>query len=231
MIRLPIVFSVLLVTFSTFALAQMPNNITNNGIGSSPTQRHYVSSCQAQSILLAAQSAAAVLDVSDNIAVLDLSGYLVGFLRMDNAFLGGIDLSIKKAKTVVLFNGLTSTELYPASLPNGTLYGERFFFAAAPVQSIVQQHVPQYVFRNDDGRDDALSNATTNTEEAPKLTNMPSSGIQETNGGLVVFPGGLPLFQNDQLVGAIGVSGGTVAQDVGVAQAGVDHFVNSDYAC
>lgn len=46
-------------------------------------------------------------------------------------------------------------------------------------------------------------------------------GIEETNGGLVVFGGGLPLYYDGKLIGAIGVSGGTVPQDEEVAAAGV----------
>lgn len=49
----------------------------------------------------------------------------------------------------------------------------------------------------------------------------PIYGIEETNGGLVVFGGGLPIYYSGVLIGAIGVSGGTVAQDVKVATAGV----------
>jgi uncharacterized protein GlcG (DUF336 family) len=52
-------------------------------------------------------------------------------------------------------------------------------------------------------------------------------GIQETNGGLVIFGGGLPLFKDNYLIGAIGVSGGTVSQDIEVAQAGVDWLTSS----
>lgn len=43
---------------------------------------------------------------------------------MDNAYLGSADISQKKAKTVVLFNGLfPSNGLYDRSLPSGDLYG------------------------------------------------------------------------------------------------------------
>jgi len=45
-------------------------------------------------------------------------------------------------------------------------------------------------------------------------------GIQETNGGLVVFGGGVPLVVNGIFIGAVGVSGGTTDQDVQVANAG-----------
>ncbi|NEU70124.1 heme-binding protein [Spirosoma agri] len=47
--------------------------------------------------------------------------------------------------------------------------------------------------------------------------------IEHSNGGLITFPGGLPI-KNEQgeIIGAIGVSGGSVDQDEAVAQAGVD---------
>jgi len=53
----------------------------------------------------------------------------------------------------------------------------------------------------------------------------PLYGIEVTNGGLVIFGGGIPLINGDgEVVGAIGVSAGAVEQDIAVAQAGVDAF-------
>lgn len=50
-------------------------------------------------------------------------------------------------------------------------------------------------------------------------------GIHATNmGRLVIFGGGIPLRKGGELVGAIGVSGGTVPQDIEVAEAGVKAF-------
>jgi uncharacterized protein GlcG (DUF336 family) len=47
-------------------------------------------------------------------------------------------------------------------------------------------------------------------------------GIEASNdGNLIVFGGGIPLTDGDEVVGAIGVSGGAVDQDVEVAEAGV----------
>ncbi len=47
-------------------------------------------------------------------------------------------------------------------------------------------------------------------------------GINTTNDGrIVIFAGGIPLQDGDQVVGAVGVSGGTVDQDQKVAEAGV----------
>lgn len=47
-------------------------------------------------------------------------------------------------------------------------------------------------------------------------------GIEETNGGLVVFGGGLPIFADGFFIGAVGVSGGTTDQDTQIATAGVE---------
>lgn len=48
----------------------------------------------------------------------------------------------------------------------------------------------------------------------------PAQGLQLTNGGLATFGGGIPLRAADQsIVGALGISGGSVSQDVEVAQA------------
>jgi uncharacterized protein GlcG (DUF336 family) len=51
----------------------------------------------------------------------------------------------------------------------------------------------------------------------------PAWGLAQSNAGRVmVFPGGLPVIRSGALVGAIGVSGGGVDEDVRVARAGVD---------
>ncbi|WP_369069858.1 GlcG/HbpS family heme-binding protein [Kineococcus terrestris] len=45
-------------------------------------------------------------------------------------------------------------------------------------------------------------------------------GIELTNGGLVTFPGGVPLVDGATLLGAVGVSGGLPDDDQSVADAG-----------
>ena len=53
----------------------------------------------------------------------------------------------------------------------------------------------------------------------------PLFGINTTNGGrIVIFAGGIPLRRDGGVVGAIGVSGGTVDEDEEVAEAGVAAF-------
>lgn len=49
-----------------------------------------------------------------------------------------------------------------------------------------------------------------------------SPGFDRTNGGLIVFAGGIPVRDADgRVIGAVGVSGGAVAQDFEVAEAAV----------
>jgi len=53
----------------------------------------------------------------------------------------------------------------------------------------------------------------------------PTFGINTTNDGrLVILGGGIPLVRDGRVVGAIGVSGGTSAQDAEVAAAAVQAF-------
>jgi uncharacterized protein GlcG (DUF336 family) len=53
----------------------------------------------------------------------------------------------------------------------------------------------------------------------------PLYGIEASNDGqLIVFAGGIPLTVHGRVVGAIGVSGGSVEQDQEVAEAGVAAF-------
>ncbi|KAJ4319891.1 hypothetical protein N0V94_003663 [Neodidymelliopsis sp. IMI 364377] len=156
-------FTIPLLSLASLAYTQINGT---NGIGTTPSQRSVVSADQAFQIVQAAVANATAIGIPQNVAVVDPSGILVAFFRMDNAYIGSIDISQKKARTAVLFNGLTSADLYASSQPGAALYG-----------------------------------------------------IEETNGGLVVFGGGLPIYYQGKLIGGVGVSGGTVSQDVEVATA------------
>ncbi|TRW91242.1 GlcG/HbpS family heme-binding protein [Candidatus Methylobacter oryzae] len=131
---------------------------------------------QAEKMINAAVNKAKETETPSCIAIVDSGANLKAFRRMDDAWVGSIDVAIKKAKTACLF-AMPSGELGKLSQPNGQLYS-----------------------------------------------------IEHSNNGLITFPGGLPIIDEyGVLIGAIGVSGGTVANDyqiakVGVAVAGViDH--------
>ena len=122
---------------------------------------------QAQQAIEAAHQKAQAMGVKMNIAVVDAGANLTAFARMDGAWLGSLDISIKKAKTARYFD-MPTGELGKLSQPGGALFG-----------------------------------------------------IEVSNGGLITFPGGLPITDGSgTVIGAIGVSGSTVEDDHAVAEAG-----------
>ena len=123
---------------------------------------------QAQTLVDAAQQKAAEIDTLMNIAVVDAGGNLKAFARMDGAWLGSIDISIRKARTARFFD-MNTGDLGASSQPGGSLYN-----------------------------------------------------IEVSNGGLITFPGGIPLKLNGEVVGGIGVSGSSVENDHTVAEAGAN---------
>lgn len=123
----------------------------------------------AQHIIDKAVEKSIEIGVKSCIAVLDSGGNLKSFTRMDDAWVGSIDIAIKKAKTACYF-AMPSGEIGKLSVPGSPLYG-----------------------------------------------------IEHSNDGLITFPGGLPIVDDQGiLIGAIGVSGDTVENDHIVAQAGVN---------
>ncbi len=126
---------------------------------------------QAEAVSTVAKQKAHEIGVPMNIAIVDGGANLKAFHRMDNAWLGSVDIAVKKAKTARFFD-MESGAIGQLSQPGGPLYQ-----------------------------------------------------IEVSNGGLISFPGGIPIKNsNGEIVGAIGVSGGSVEQDREVAQAGVAAF-------
>lgn len=126
----------------------------------------------ARRIIAAAEKKAKKIGQPMNIAVADAGGNLVSHVRMDGAWLGSIDISIKKAYTSRAFDIATK------DLAEHSQSGNQFF------------------------------------------------GIHASNNGkIMIFAGGIPLKNKDgEVVGAVGVSGGSGEQDHAVAEAGVAAF-------
>ncbi|TNJ45321.1 heme-binding protein [Tamlana fucoidanivorans] len=122
---------------------------------------------EALKVLLEAKKMAETDNVLVNIAVVDAGANLKAFIRMDDSYLGSIDVAIKKAKTARYFN-IDTGKLGELTQPGGIIYN-----------------------------------------------------IEHSNGGLMTFPGGLPIKNKEgKVIGAIGVSGGTIEQDRAIATAG-----------
>lgn len=77
---------------------------------------------QARGAVTAAIQKAGQLGAKMNIAVVDAGANLKAFARMDGAWLGSIDISIKKAKTARFFDMETGV-IGSLSQPGGSLFG------------------------------------------------------------------------------------------------------------
>lgn len=76
---------------------------------------------QAEKAIVAAKEKAKAIDTKMNIAVVDAGANLVAFGRMDGAWLGSLDISIKKAKTARFFD-MNTGSVGELSQPGGSLY-------------------------------------------------------------------------------------------------------------
>jgi len=81
-----------------------------------------ITAAQARAAVDAARSKAREINTKMDIAIVDAGGNLKAFLRMDGAWLGSIDISIKKAKTARSFD-MPTGEIGKLSQPGGPLYG------------------------------------------------------------------------------------------------------------
>jgi uncharacterized protein GlcG (DUF336 family) len=142
------------------------NHKSATGKPAEPIATHDISLEQAHKVLEAAARKSDEIKTKMDIAVVDAGGNLKAFARQDGAWLGSIDISIKKAKTARYFD-MPTGEIGKLSQPGGPLYQ-----------------------------------------------------IEVSNGGLITFPGGVPIKIGDTIIGAIGVSGSTVENDHTVATAG-----------
>ena len=76
----------------------------------------------ARRITAAAEEKAKEIKQPMNIAVVDSGGNLVSHVRMDNAWLGSIDISINKAFTSRAFD-ISTKDLAAPSQPGGQFFG------------------------------------------------------------------------------------------------------------
>jgi uncharacterized protein GlcG (DUF336 family) len=76
---------------------------------------------QAEKVVSACNQRAIEIGTKMDIAVVDAGGNLKAFRRMDGAWLGSIDISIKKARTARFFN-MNTGDIGGLSQPGGPLY-------------------------------------------------------------------------------------------------------------
>jgi uncharacterized protein GlcG (DUF336 family) len=75
----------------------------------------------------------------------------------------------------------------------------------------------------------ALSFLTTDSLATRSTPGAELYGIQEGGGGeLIIFGGGFPVKRNGDVIGGIGVSGGSVEEDMAIAKVGLAVLENAD---
>src|SRR5690349_21583799 len=119
-----------------------------------------VTLADARRVIAAAEKKAQEIGQPMNIAVVDAGGNLVAHVRMDKAWIGSVDISIKKAWTSRAFD-ISTKDLSQHSQSGGQFFGIH----------------------------------------------------ASNNGRVMIFAGGIPLKLDNQVIGAIGVSGGSGDQD------------------
>ncbi len=77
---------------------------------------------QARAVVDAAVIKAVEINTKMDIAVVDAGANLKAFLRMDGAWLGSVDIAVRKAKTARFFD-MPTGEIGKLSQPGGALYG------------------------------------------------------------------------------------------------------------
>ncbi|MBB4079790.1 uncharacterized protein GlcG (DUF336 family) [Lewinella aquimaris] len=76
---------------------------------------------QAETVIAAAKKKAAEINTKMDICVVDAGANLVAFARMDGAWLGSIDIAMKKARTAAWFT-MGTQDLSPLVQPGQSLY-------------------------------------------------------------------------------------------------------------
>jgi uncharacterized protein GlcG (DUF336 family) len=77
---------------------------------------------EARRVIGAAEKKAVAIGQPMNVAVADAGGNLVAHVRMDGAWMGSIDISIKKAFTARAFD-IATKDLAPLAQPGGDFFG------------------------------------------------------------------------------------------------------------
>jgi len=83
---------------------------------------HTITLADARKIIAAAEKKAQEIGQPMNIAVADAGGNLVAHVRMDNAWIGSIDISIKKAWTSRAFD-IATKDVAPHCQSGGQFFG------------------------------------------------------------------------------------------------------------
>jgi uncharacterized protein GlcG (DUF336 family) len=177
-----------------------------------------------------------------SIAVVDLDGSVLGFFQNAEAPNFGIDVAVQKARTANFFSSPgAGDDLRRAGfgryLSDGLPLDGSVAYTSRAIGFLSQPHYPPGIENAAEG---PFSKPRANDEWSPFNTGLQldivqgalaqvlgggspatcSAALPRLPNGITIFPGGVPLFKDGRLAGAIGISGDGVDQDDLIAWAG-----------
>ncbi|MFB3101377.1 MAG: heme-binding protein, partial [Gammaproteobacteria bacterium] len=185
-----------------------------------------------------------------SISVVDTDGSILGIVRARDAPIFGTDVSLQKARTAVFFSSTTAAaDLTGAGFGGRVTDVQNFVGASALTDGIAfsdrsggNLSRPFYPDGIDGNPNGPFSNPFANwspfsvglqlelviAELVSALGGVNNtgcgtiSGLSSLDNGIQIFPGSVPIYRGNTLIGGIGVSGDGVDQDDMISFLGVD---------
>lgn len=189
-----------------------------------------------------------------SISIVDTSGTVLGVVRTRDAPVFGVDVAVQKARTALAFSQTTAaadlSAVSPAVasfvtamqgfIPGGAALTDGIAYSNRAVGNLARPFFPDGINGNGPGPlsrpfaswspfSDGLQLELVSAAIVANLGRVPVAGcvtgLPKLANGMQIFPGSVPIYRGNTLVGAIGVSGDGVDQDdmvafLGVANAG-----------
>ncbi|HND61800.1 MAG TPA: heme-binding protein [Opitutaceae bacterium] len=151
------------------------------------------------------QPAAVFITVVNNPAQAGVAPTVLGTIRTPDATMFSWDVAVQKARTAVFFSSKTRA------------------FSTRTVGFLAQSMYPPGLANQPAGPFNGLQERFS----IPLLSGTAGANPNLPN-GMTIFPGGIPLYRNGVIIGAIGVSGDGVDQDDLIAAAGSEGYLPAD---
>jgi uncharacterized protein GlcG (DUF336 family) len=180
-----------------------------------------------------------------SIAVVDVDGRVLGTFRTEDAPVFGFDVAVQKARTAGFFSRAgAGDELRRAGLgayvADGVALDGTVAFTSRAVGFLAQPLYPPGINDTDGGpfssptaewspfhtglQLDLVEDKVAEFLATLRAPGTCSAAIPSLANGITIFPGGVPLYKDGTLAGAIGISGDGVDQDDLIAAAGAAGF-------
>jgi uncharacterized protein GlcG (DUF336 family) len=180
-----------------------------------------------------------------SIAVVDVDGRVLGNFRTADAPVFGFDVAVQKARTANFFSRRGAADDLrraglAAYLGDGVPLDGSIAFTSRAVGFLAQPLYPPGIDGTDAGpfsspraewspfntglQLDLVEDALFSFLATLRAPGACSAAIPALANGITIFPGGVPLYKNGALAGAVGISGDGVDQDDLIASAGAAGF-------